>query len=66
VRGITYVVTGGGGAPLMATGTIASTQATFSQNHYVIVEMLGDTVRLTAKTAQGMMLDDAVLTAPTR
>jgi hypothetical protein len=64
VRGITYVVTGGGGAPLMSTGVIASTQATFSQNHYVMVEMLGDQVRLTAKTAQGLTLDDAVLAPP--
>jgi hypothetical protein len=66
VRGITYIVTGGGGAPLMAPGVIRSTQATFAQNHYVMVEMLGEAVRLTAKTAQGFMLDDAVLTLPSR
>jgi hypothetical protein len=57
--GLTYVVTGGGGAPLQATGTIDSTQATFAQNHYVIVDILGSDVHLQAKTAQGMVLDDA-------
>ncbi|MCU1283330.1 MAG: metallophosphoesterase [bacterium] len=60
-QGLTYVVTGGGGAPLQATGTIDSTQATFAQNHYVIVDVLGNEVRLTAKTAQGMLLDDATV-----
>jgi acid phosphatase type 7 len=59
--GLTYVVTGGGGAPLQAAGTIASTQATFAQNHYVMVDVLGDDVRLTAKTAQGTVLDDATI-----
>ncbi len=60
--GLTYVVSGGGGAPLQATGTIDSTQATFAQNHYVIVDVLGSDVRLTAKTAQGTVLDDATVT----
>jgi hypothetical protein len=60
-QGLTYVVTGGGGAPLQATGTIGATQATFAQNHYVIVDVLGNEVRLTAKTAQGLVLDDAVI-----
>jgi hypothetical protein len=60
-QGLTYVVTGGGGAPLQATGTIDSTQATFAQNHYVIVDVLGNEVRLTAKTAQGVVLDDAAV-----
>lgn len=58
-NGVTYVVTGGGGAPLNATGTIASTQATFAQNHYVVVDLFGDQLHLTAKTAQGEVLDDA-------
>jgi hypothetical protein len=62
-NGLTYVVSGGGGAPLQATGTIDSTQATFAQNHYVIVDVLGNDVHLTAKTAQGMVLDDATLAA---
>lgn len=60
-QGLTYVVTGGGGAPLQAPGTIDSTQATFAQNHYVMVDVLGSDVRLTAKTAQGSVLDTATI-----
>jgi hypothetical protein len=62
-RGVPYVVTGGGGAPLMSTGVIESTQATFSQNHYVLVDVGPDAIRLTAKTADGAILDDASLGA---
>jgi predicted phosphodiesterase len=60
-NGITYVVTGGGGAPLNSTGTTASTQATFANYHYVVVDLLGDEVHLTAKSAQGDVLDDAAV-----
>jgi hypothetical protein len=62
-NGLTYIVSGGGWAPLQATGTIDSTQATFAQNHYVMVDVLGTDVHLTAKTAQGAVLDDATLAA---
>jgi hypothetical protein len=60
-RGVAYVVTGGGGAPLMSTGTIDSTRATFSQNHYVLVDVGADTIHLTAKSADGAIFDDASL-----
>jgi hypothetical protein len=60
-RGVAYVVTGGGGAPLMATGTIGSTRATFSQNHYVLVDFNGQALHLSAKTPDGILLDDTTL-----
>lgn len=59
--GVTYVVTGGGGAPLNGTGVTSSTQVTFAENHYVLVDLLGDELRLTAKTAQGQVLDEATI-----
>jgi hypothetical protein len=65
VRGVPYVVTGGGGAPLGETGRTASTQVTFAQNHYVVLDVLGRDVQLTAKSAQGAILDAAGL-APAR
>jgi hypothetical protein len=61
-NGLTYVVTGGGGAPLQATGTIDATRATFAENHYVLFDVLGDSVHLLAKTAQGAVLDEATIT----
>jgi predicted phosphodiesterase len=60
--GVNYVVTGGGGAPLVATGWIAQTRATTSINHYVMVDMLGSSVHLTAKDEDGTTFDDAQVT----
>ncbi|HZS39251.1 MAG TPA: metallophosphoesterase family protein [Polyangia bacterium] len=58
-NGVNYVVTGGGGAPLVATGWIAQTRATQSVNHYVMIDLLGDSVHLTAKDETGTVIDDA-------
>jgi len=60
-HGVPYVVTGGGGAPLGETGRTRSTQVTFAQNHYVVLDVLGRDVQLTAKSAQGAILDSAPL-----
>ncbi len=60
--GLNYVVTGGGGAPLNPTGTIAQTRVTQAINHYVIVDVLGSAVHLTAKDSTGQTFDDVQLT----
>jgi len=61
-RGIPYVVTGGGGAPLnMDPGKIDSTLVTFKQYHYVLIDMGPDGVHLSTKGADGLVLDDAML-----
>jgi Calcineurin-like phosphoesterase len=57
--GVNYVVTGGGGAPLVATGWIPQTRATQSINHYVLIDLLGDAVHLTAKDETGTVFDEA-------
>jgi hypothetical protein len=58
-NGVNYVVTGGGGAPLVATGWIPQTRATQSTNHYVLIDVLGDSMHLTAKDMTGTVFDDA-------
>lgn len=57
-NGILYIVTGGGGAPLygLRPGS-PSSKAAHKKHHYVVVEVDGPTLRLEAKTPDGVSLD---------
>lgn len=58
VNGVTYVVTGGGGAPLYAMGEREPTQAAFAmEHHFVLVEIVGNHLRATAISVDGEVLD---------
>lgn len=56
-KGTVYVVTGGGGAPLYATGKIASTHFTKSTLHFVDVNATATKVTVQAFTPDGKVLD---------
>jgi len=59
VNGITYVVTGGGGAPLYAMQEREPTQAAFAlAYHVVLVEIDGDQLKATAISSEGEVLDE--------
>jgi hypothetical protein len=55
--GTIYVVAGGAGADLYASDTCYHTQLSESVQHYVIVEIDGRTLSLTAYRLDGTMLD---------
>jgi Calcineurin-like phosphoesterase len=57
-----YVVTGGGGAPLDTPGLALQTQMTRAVNSYVIVDVVGGQVHLTAKDEAGAPFDEAAWT----
>jgi len=58
VRGVTYVVTGGGGAPLYAEQEREPTQAAFAlAYHFVLVEVNGGWLGVTAISDGGEVLD---------
>src|SRR5207237_10187574 len=46
---LAYVVSGGGGAPLMEAGRVHETLASRSINHYVIFDVVGNSVHIVAK-----------------
>jgi hypothetical protein len=54
-----YVVAGGGGAPLDSPGRVKQTLVTRAINSYVIVDVVGDQVHVTAKDTSGAPFDDA-------
>lgn len=56
-KGVVYVVTGGGGAPLYATGKIASTHFTQSTLHFLDVTATATTVTVKAITPAGAQID---------
>jgi predicted phosphodiesterase len=60
-NGLHYFISGGGGAPLVGTGKIASTQVTRSANHYVVVDVSGDVAHATAKDDTGTAFDSVDL-----
>jgi hypothetical protein len=60
-RGLPYIVSGGGGAPLMDAGRVGETLFSRSINHYVIVDVLGSSVHITAKDESGFAFDEAQL-----
>ena len=58
VNGITYIVTGGGGAPLYAMQEQEPTQAAFAPAyHFVLVEIDGTRLTATAISNEGAVLD---------
>jgi len=65
-NGVTYVVTGGGGASLYSRRSSCSgtppSQATAQRNHFLSVEIRGTTMTLTAVATDGTVLDQATIT----
>jgi hypothetical protein len=65
-NGVTYVVTGGGGAALYARSAsctgVPPSQATAQRNHFVAVEVSGTTMTLTTVAADGSIVDRATIT----
>lgn len=55
--GVTYYVTGGGGAPLYESTGIPQTQARAKAHHYVKVSADADSMRITAVDLDGNILD---------
>ena len=56
-KGVVYVVTGGGGAPLYATGKIPSTHVTKSTLHFLDVVATATQVSVKAETPDGKVFD---------
>ena len=65
INGVHYIVTGGGGAPLYAVNydEQAPIEVTESVYNYVVVQVSGDTISLTAKRHDGTVLEDFVVDA---
>jgi hypothetical protein len=65
-NGVTYVVSGGGGAAVYSRGTCAAgtppTQFAASRHHFVGIEIDGSTLRLTVVARTGEVLDTATIT----
>ena len=58
VNGVTYIVTGGGGAPLYAIQEREPTQAAFAlAHHFVLLEIDGDHLKATVISNEGEVLD---------
>jgi hypothetical protein len=58
INDVTYVVTGGGGAPLYEMEEQEPTQAAFAAaHHFVLVEIEGDHLKATAISKGGKVLD---------
>jgi predicted phosphodiesterase len=58
---LAYFVTGGGGAPLVRTGTCGETVHAASIYHYVVVDVSGSEVRVQAKDPAGVTFDEVRL-----
>ena len=59
VNGVTYVVTGGGGAPLYAMQEQEPTQAAFAKAyHFVLLEIDGNRLEATVISREGEVLDE--------
>jgi predicted phosphodiesterase len=57
INGVTYVVTGGAGAPLRSVGRSAFTVTSESVHHYLMVEASPTKIRVTATRLDGTPLD---------
>jgi len=57
IRGITYITTGGGGAPLHAVTPSPLTEKAASEHHYLSVAVEGGNLQLKALRADGSLLD---------
>ncbi len=60
-QGVTYVVTGGGGAHIRPVGSSDFTAVSEADLHFMLVRVAGDTMRVTALGDDGERLDDFVL-----
>jgi len=60
-NGLTYFVTGGGGAPLGAPGHIDETRATSSTFHYLVVDVAGSSASVSARDTAGTTFDRVTL-----
>jgi hypothetical protein len=61
INDVTYVVTGGGGAPLYAAGTASFTAASASRHHYVRGDVNECTLKLDAVGTDGSVFDTVTL-----
>jgi predicted phosphodiesterase len=65
VNGVTYIVTGGGGAPLCVMEEPELTRAAFAvAYHFVLLEIDGDHLGATVFSSQGKILDEFERTLP--
>ncbi|WP_242346902.1 purple acid phosphatase family protein [Anaeromyxobacter terrae] len=62
--GVTYVVTGGAGAPLYTAGTSAFTAFSRATHHFVEVDVTANTLTLEARDVDGNVFDTLTLTHP--
>ncbi|ABS28017.1 metallophosphoesterase family protein [Anaeromyxobacter sp. Fw109-5] len=62
--GVTYVVTGGAGAPVYSVGASAFTAFSRSVHHFVEVDVTANTLSLEARDVDGVVFDTLVLTHP--
>jgi hypothetical protein len=60
-HGLAYFVTGGGGAPLNGAGHIRETRVSRAAHHYLMVDVAGEAVRVTAYELSGAVLDEVTL-----
>jgi hypothetical protein len=58
---LVYFVTSGGGAPLRSAGRIAETKVAKSLFHYLVVDIAGGRVQITAKDTTGAPFDEVTI-----
>jgi 3',5'-cyclic AMP phosphodiesterase CpdA len=61
-QGVAYFVTGGGGAPFHGAGRLPETIMSAVKNHYLVVDVAGPNVSITAKDLAGNAFDTVSLT----
>lgn len=61
INGVSYIVTGGGGAPLYPTGLSYWTVYSESAYHFVLITVSGDTLFLRAIRSNGTVMDSLIL-----
>jgi hypothetical protein len=61
INGVTYIVTGGGGAPLYSAGVSYFTVYSESAYHFVLITINGDTLILKAIRTNGTVMDSLIL-----
>jgi len=62
IRGVSYVVTGGGGAALYNVTSNAMHASTTACYHYVSIQMTGTVMRYQATRSDGLVFDDTTFT----
>jgi hypothetical protein len=59
--GVTYIVTGGGGAPLYDMDSVDWTAVTRKAHHFVLIKIVGNSLRLSAIDSKGEVFDELAL-----